>query len=409
MREMWCWLGRKSILIVSLIGLLAFSGCGAMGQSFTLEDATAAGMLMPFNELAGADFGSDFEVVEVVRQDLIGNARIAFQLYFPIREALVFTANEGDLTLYVRRGQAVQEGDILARLSFDATVELELAHFNANQRLRQFEEILTSERERRQAAIADLRAESGYEQQTALEIQRLETGLQIFELTNQARGYALREDVAAIYQLLTGENLIAPFDGIVLAINYIGTNTRITVADCSVFFLKFETFFEPERRRQHYDLMGHGDIVAMRSLETYDDEHGEEQPYLQFDAQVVTEVWASGRRMLYTYLLRPVHEERLFDALEQLAEELDEEVDSRHPLYILMQKTIFADVDVVYASNALTLPAGAIREEANEYYVFIYNDGNHGKRYVQVDGTRLGGYVTVLSGLDEGTKVVILP
>ena len=410
MREMWYWSGRKSILAVLLIGLLVFSGCTAVGQGFTLEDATAAGMLLPFEELAGADFGSEFEVVEVIRQDLITNAQIPFWLNFPVRETLTFTATEGDLTLYARIGQAVQEGDVLARLAFDSTVELELAYFNANQRLRRFEESFTTERQRRLSAIAALRAEPS-SSQTALEIQHLETGLQVFELTNQANREALQDEVGTWYQLLTGEYIIAPGDGMVIAIDGTGPQTSITIADCSVFFLRFVMERRPELRRQHYDLMGHGEIFTLHSAETYEDEYGEEHPYLQFDARVVTDIWASGERNLFIYSLRPVDKDGLLDVLNSLVEEFNEEFDGgyAHPLYILLQKDIVTDVEVVHAPNALTLHTRAIREEGSQNYVFIYNDGNPGKRFIQVDSARVGNYVSILTGLDEGTKVVIMP
>jgi multidrug efflux pump subunit AcrA (membrane-fusion protein) len=56
----------------------------------------------------------------------------------------------------------------------------------------------------------------------------------------------------------------------------------------------------------------------------------------------------------------------------------------------------------------VTVPLAAVHEEDRRTFVYIYDEGRLGKRYVQAGFTG-GGYVQIISGLEAGVRVVILP
>jgi hypothetical protein len=67
-----------------------------------------------------------------------------------------------------------------------------------------------------------------------------------------------------------------------------------------------------------------------------------------------------------------------------------------------------AQMEVVLAASSVTLPMAAVHEEDRRTFVYIYDEGRLGKRYVQA-GFSGGGYTQIISGLEAGARVVILP
>ena len=389
-------LDRK--LIIAIFGLLLFGACGEAAQhSLGLADAEAAGIIMPQSVHFETSDSQDFQMIEATRQDITTNAVLTAQLVFPMEQHLHFQAQEGSLTLLVENGQIVREGDVLARLTFEVDARLEIEYSAARLRFEQFEAEFMREQSERLTAIEEAR------QEALPELALLEIGLERFVFNGNITRNTMRNEMTMLSEMLQGEDIIAPFDGMI--ISAIGGpynlrwNPRImTIVDYTVFFYQF-TIATDHPVMNLYNTIGQGDIITLRSNERHEVD-GVEQPVLEFDARVVTDSWASGARRSFIYWLTPVDMEGLLEDARLLDEE--------NPLYNMFDMSFTAQIEIVRAANSITLPNAAVNDEDRRSFVHIYNDGRLGKRYVET-GVRGAGYVQIISGLEDGAQVVILP
>ena len=406
------------VIILPIFGLFFFAACATGEQSdFTLADAETAGLIMSRAHFEAVADEGGFEVVRVELQDITAGTTFMAPIVFPVERQLRFQATEGAIGLYVEVGQRVREGDVLARLTSGMDTRLELDHFAARQRLEQFEEGFETELERRRleieaagenmAALDEDEDTSEYaKRQAYLGLQLLELGLERFVFSGGITRDTLQNQVSVLYNLIDGEEITAPFDGIVTFLISrpfdLGTNPPIvTIVDDSVFFFEI-TMGDTQPMIDRYDNIRHGDIITLRAVGRQDAD-GTERPVLEFDARVVTESWASGMRGLFTYWLKPVDMQSFHEAMQII------ETGGLPGPHNLLNLAIRANVEVVQGQNSLVLPNAAVRlEEPNNNYVFIYNNGRPGKRFIQI-GIRSGGIVEIISGLEAGAEVVILP
>jgi len=360
----------------------------------TLQNAEATGLIMPLDALAAGDENLSHQTARVELNDIIVTANFTSSIVFPIQQDLEFDATEGELLILIEEGSRVAAGDAIARLAFGMDTRLELEFFSANQQLVQSHTDFAAEQARRQAEIAA--APSG-----SLEQQLLQTQLARFELSSQTAINNLEYAVANLENRLLGEVIYAPFDGVITFIAHPNHNIRwnpviATIIDDSRFYFQI-TIGDATQALGRYNNIGHGDILALRSTARHT-VGGIEQPMLDFEAQVVSDSWASGLRSNFTYLLTPADKQGFLDDVAAVGIEL----------HHLTDLAIMAHVYIVHAYNAPTLPSDAVRLEEPLNYVFVYNNGRLSRRYVQV-GARAGGLSEILSGIDIGTEVVILP
>jgi multidrug efflux pump subunit AcrA (membrane-fusion protein) len=395
-----------------ITGALLVSACGADArQGYGLADAEAAGIIMPLDALDGAAGGNVPEIIEASERDITTGTVLTAQLVFPIARHLNFQGQDGEVTLIAENGQHVNEGDVLALLISEADDRLEIAYLAASRRLEQFEANFDREHRARSAEIRQARErmaalDGNARRQAALELELLRIGLERFVYTSTATREAIRDEVIALSEMLDGEEIAAPFDGMVVSIDSgpyaLRWNPRImTIADPNTFFYQI-TLSADQTQSNRYNIMGLGDIITLRSTERHMS-GGVERPILEFDARVVTDSWAGGIRERFTYWLVPVDMEGLLETVRAL-----DTGNPDNPLYTLFGLSFTAQIEIVLATNSVTLPLAAVHEEDRRSFVYIYNDGGLGKRYVQT-GFTVGGYVQIISGLEAGAKVVILP
>jgi len=400
--------------LVSLIfGLFFFAACTTGEQSnFTLADAESAGLIMSQAQFEDAVEDGSFEIVQAELQDITAVSTFVAPIVFPTEQFLYFQAREGALNVYVEMGQRVRQGDLLARLTFEMDARLELDYFAARQRLEQFEEGYAAEHSRRTAEIAAARenmadldedTDEDTRRQAYLQLQLLELGLQRHIFNSNSTRSTLQSQAAALSELTTGEEIVAPFDGIVTFVvsppHNLGIGPPIVaIADDSIFFFQITS-------NERYNIIRHGDILDLR-VAGMQEVDGVYQPLLEFDARVVTESWASGMRDEFTYWLVPVDMDSFNQGVQLI------ETDGLPGIHNLIGSIIRTNIEAIHVQNSLVLPTSAVRfEEPRHHYVFVYNDGRPSRRFVQV-GIQVGarsGATQIISGLEAGTQVVILP
>jgi hypothetical protein len=390
---------------------LLVSACGAgVRQGFELADAEAAGIILPQSAHDGAAGGRAFEIAEASERDLSTIISLTAQLIFPIERQLGFGGQEGEVALLAENWQLVSEGDVLALLTFDHDARLEIAYQAASQRLEQLEAEFDREHRARSAEMRETRARmaassGNARRQASLELELLGIGLERFIYLSEAARSALEDEVLALAGKLDAEEIVAPFDGMVVSVDggpyALRWNPPImAVVDHSIFFYQL-TLSAEHPLMNRYSIMGLGDKITLRSTQRHT-VGGIERPILEFDALIVTDSWAGGVREAFTYLLVPVDMEGLIDTVRAL-----DMGDPNNPLHTLFSLRFTAQIEVSLTATSLALPIAAVHEEDRRTFVYIYNDGRLNKRYVQA-GFSVGGYVQIISGLEAGAKVVIL-
>jgi len=422
---------RKGYLCLLFFGLIFFAACGAIEPLPSLEDAEAAGIIMSRAYFDNAQ-PDDHEIVLVEQQDIKVDVSYTASVVFPIQQDLHFQALAGELSLYAEVGQRVQQGDLLARLTFDKDTRLELDIFTARQRLDQFNADFTTERSRRTAAIAAAREsiaalyndDNDYDyddendngnnneytrQQIYLEIRLMETDLERYIFNSSITRTELQHELDILEGLLGGEEIRAPFDGLIIycarptaAIHW--NPTIITIVDDDVLYFQI-TMNVGQPPMGLYSNIRHDDIITI-ATRTIHEVNGVERPLLEFDARVVTDSWAArGNRTQHTFWLVPADFQSFYDDVLLI------ETDGLPGLHLLQDVALQAQVEVTLALNSPVLPVAAVRFEDRirdpQNYVFVYSNGILGRRFVET-GAQAGGYVQIISGLDVGIQVVII-
>jgi len=373
---------------LAIFGLFLLSACGrGEQQTFALADAEDYGIIISYEAVVEWEL----QVAEAIRQDITGEENFVAQLVFPITEHLHLQNTRGELTLLAEEGQRVMEGDVLARLVFDADARAEMNYLTARRNLEQIEENFTQEHNERLSQISDARAriaglEGNARRRALLELELLEVGLERFLLVGRTNRDTARDEVAAIEHALTTEEIIAPFDGMISFVtshpNNLDRNPRIiSIVNDDVFFFRLS-------HSHNFNIMGRGDIVTL-SVDGF-----------EFDTQVVTDSWAGGERSSFTYWLAPMSSNDIYEAALSAGAE--------NPMLTLLNARTTARVDTIRAVDTIVLPRRAFRNDGRGDFVYVYNDGRTSKRYINA-GLRTTNYGQVISGLEPGTQVVISP
>ncbi|MCL2226350.1 MAG: hypothetical protein FWB97_01790 [Oscillospiraceae bacterium] len=412
-------LGRKNrppIFALAILALLFLNACGnhVHDADHGVAQAVHAGIIRGLPQYGEAQLGDRaFQVTQATVRNLARDLSLGPRLIFPIGETVSILQTEGEMTFFVQSGDIVREGDVLGRHDFAVERRNELSYSVAREQLDRFNREFSRERRRRLDEIAQARtrlsaATETERQRLSLSLRQLEVDLELYTMRSETTRDELSAQVAEAASLLGSEELFAPFDGMVANVFYVGgmagffgrASIEIDIVDPSVFFFEVivrDIFFTTN----HYNVLGHGDIIPMRAGLFPEDEGEEGEPtIIEFQARVVTESWAAGMRGPFTYWLSPVDEEGLLETLR--------EIDDGHPLNTLRRMRLGAGVQVVDVPDSLTLPIGVVHSEGDARFVYIYNDGRLGKRFIHA--VPLGDrYMHIITGLDAGTEVVINP
>ena len=399
-------LGRRAYKIIALaICSLMLAACTA-DSGMSREEAVELGIIAPYGqELTIGTLNFAYASLG----DLTTNTTVQANVNFTNFEQVEFSRTDGTVEIFVQDGQSVYEGQLLARQTFGMNVAAELSLFSATQRLEEFDRDFNTERNRQLAAIADARA-AGL---SNLEIELLEIALELFEIRSADTRIGIASNLEFQQSTLIGEEIFAPFDGIVLWVNSFAShmpwswNIGVVAHNDSITFNAWHDTSENTGRLAHFDILRYGETYLVRSERPRTlAELGLGATHFSVYARVASDARMSGNQWHF-YTLIPLDENDIIEtmlAIDPYA----------HPLYTIWQfGTLEVAVEVVLAQDAVLVPIRGLRTEQvharlTRHYVIVYEDGNLGRRYVQL-GELTANHAQILSGLDVGARVVLLP
>jgi len=393
--------------MMGLLFLVACTNDNDANSRDSKAEAVLQGRIMSIETALGDVARPDISIVMAGLGNIDHTINLSASMVFPVQYPMYLRRSEGDFTLHVDPGQYVNEGDILAHLSYEnESMEINLAE--ARWRLEEFDrETLTLELARQMELEAARQALDSVDDanwvQQALRLQQLELSYERFQIDRINARDRLVQNLTNLDELLAGEYLIAPANGMVLSTlrtDVLRGNPRIlTLVDSQNFFFGVSVVAQHLRTLpiSHSTIIRYGSIIPIRSQAT-DSETGE--PILQFYARVVSDPWGAGHRINLDFLLVPADMESFLEALYKL--------DPYNPMYKLTQLTLIATVSITMVENSVLLPISAINPEDYRSFVYVYEYGRLSKRYVLI-GISFAGYVHIIDGVEPGTQVVILP
>ena len=382
------------------------------GQVFTLEDAVLAGVIIDWEYIPVQEQPDEYTLTSPVIQELVDKRVLQANLFYPVEKDLFFVNVEGEVSIFVEEGQHVSRGDLLATLSFDVDERHYIDYNAAVAHLTRLEQEFNRERTRQRNEISKAREEEQPEEVIRL----LEINLQRNNFMNGLTIDGLEKEISDLKKSLGTEEIIAPYDGMVFSVfqgNSIELDTsarrmmRIVDPDEFFFQISVSTTHSIET---HYNIMGHGDIVTLRErTDSNTDDEGLSASRIEFEARVVTDSWAAGQRQHIAYLLKPLDIDGLIDKLLLL--------DNSDPVLTLRNLRLSTTLEYVATPKGITLPVATIHREHvydlrnqitdEQHFVFIFVDGKVEKRSIDM-GMTIGGYVQIITGIDEDAKVVVL-
>jgi len=212
-----------------------------------------------------------------------------------------------------------------------------------------------------------------------LQLEKMEIDFEMFMKNSEKRLAEIQKQFEETVELLSGERIYAPFDGMVRYItnknfsaDVFNGEHLVTLYDTSVYQVIVE--------RANTDLMRFGDIVEI----LYGDE-------FVFNAKVVSDPLVNFRSPPLdsgVFILQPLN----------FTEDVSYFDDPT--------RRLTAQYKIVDLDDVVLVPKQAIRTEDQNRYVYIYENGVQKKRYVQT-GLEYQGEVQILSGLEIGQEVII--
>ena len=304
---------------------------------------------------------------------------------------LSFEREEVRLTeVFVSLDQVVSQGDVLAIGEFDTReLEEELEVLRLSIELAQ--QGMERDQWQHQNLLADMIWErdlmtDAYEIQTQnLRIRRQELLMERDWNQQDSRLEIYHEQLDELYELLEGEKIIAPFDGVIVHLR--DTDRSGVVVSNEDIIVRM---IDPNRMQLvvtgHIELIRVGDVFPA-ILERHN---------FEFELQVVSDpITTDTREEVYTFVLQPVDREGFWSSLAEFGIE--------YSAFRTMSITGFPTRHEI--NNVLTIPVRALNDYDDASYVLIYVDGHIKRRFVDV-GFRDDENVQILSGLEEGQMVV---
>ncbi|MCL2500235.1 MAG: biotin/lipoyl-binding protein [Defluviitaleaceae bacterium] len=404
-------------LILLAAGLLLLSACGntletEQSREAALAQAIADGYLLP----PGTELPQP-ETTVVTRRTLTHvEADVLSPVYLIQRHLYFDTPTRTLAAIHVERGQRVRAGDVLAELvplDIEAAERLFLRQRNAQIELERADRDFNNERERRLVHLERVRdelelADDDEWPRLALDLNRLELTYRQFLLNNEQNRARLVQQLENINDQIAGDQIIAPFDGIVLFSSIITPGTLmqgrpriITLAKEDSLRFQFEyhevgnllAWYDYTRSTRAAILYRHGDILPMVMTIPA------EEISVEFQVRVVNDTWVLRGRSSGNILFEPTD----WDALHEAFGTYDV-----NPA--MARIPIFSVESVIHAYDVLSIPMAAINTVNDRIYVYVNDQGNLRRQNVTLgvrDITMRERYTEVLSGLHEGQEVVV--
>jgi multidrug efflux pump subunit AcrA (membrane-fusion protein) len=388
---MKCLLNRNVplALICSLALLLPACADSAASADDGLAAAVSEGIIiMP--DTKGTDV-SDYPMAAVKRGDIERYSDLSIRPEGAFHRDLRFERDEGRLrALNVSMWQEVKEGDVLAEIVFDGEA-LETDRRQLLLRIEQFENQYNNEVMSWMNRLEDAKAFTHDTDESLWELhqlsyKKLELEYERFLYQRELSRLDFAEQLEAIDERLEGEQLLAPFDGVISYIFNVrleGTvrswQRVVTIIDHSrVFF----TMTAPK------DVVRYGDVFPVV------DRSGD----IRFDVRVISDpVSPLQPEGAYNFWLKPENPEQ-FIAL--MAEHEVEAIS-------LGGMSLSASPLSMTARNVLIIPRRAVQPEDRKNFVWVFEDETLKKRYVKT-GLAYADEIQIITGLDEGQLVVLM-
>ena len=388
-------ISKTTLLALLLASLLPITSCTSLIQVDVVSEeahqmAIEAGIISEVEMRYDREFRG--QLAEVVVADIV-TAQEAVRIGFDtslIRD-LSFEREEVRLTeVFVSLDQVVSEGDVLAIAQFDTReLEEELEILRLATLLAQ--EGMERDQWQHENLLADMRWERGlmtdaYEIQTQnLRIRRQELLMERDLNQQEYRLEAYHEQLDELYELLEGDKIIAPFDGVIVSLR--DTDRSGTVVSNEDITIRM---IDPTRMQlvvtDHIGLIRVGDVFPA----TF------ERHNFEFEVQVVSDpITTDTREEVYTFVLQPIDREGFWNSIAEFGVE--------YSAFRTMTITGFPTRHEI--NNVLTIPVRALNDYDDAVYVLIYEDGDIKRRFVDV-GFQDDENVQILSGLEEGQLVV---
>jgi len=399
---------RKLLCITYLFCLLALSSaCNVIETStLSLDAAQTEGLIYISDEVHEIER----QVVTAKYRDMTTTAVFSAQMHLPVIRRLQFNEPAGVVETHVANGDHVVQGQHLITLHFseeDFTIDRtrlvnQLAQHDRNTMFTENNLITT---------VNDAQANFDAAGSRDLEIMSLrlslaQAELNMFRQTAQAARQVIMDAINEIDETMAGERLYAPFDGFITHIvrNNSTLNTRsqvVTIVDYGQFAIEVSPSGDglnavPNEVNRAL-IFRLNDVVQVRTNRNFNMGDGQPARHFEFDAIVASDPWGAGIRSSFSSILNPIDRDAFMLNVANSEIEFSQ---------LLTQRF---DVEVTFniAPYNVTLPNEAIQVIDGAAIVVLYHDGVLNRRFVTL-GVRQGGYTQVISGLDEGAKVVVM-
>lgn len=393
-------LNRKAFLILLLMSILVFSACSGLNaetvdkaSEAAYEQAVADGLIAEAaRDSAGNDAIYDMATVEI--KNVSRESMITAKFHIPAQRSLTFKRDYGRLKgVYVEPGQRVNKDDVLAEIIFDqAELQTEREQFMI--KFRQFEQRFINDDDAWKNNIAKQRDSFSNDMDEAeaeihqLKLMKMELEYERFLYNSERAREDYQKQLKEIDERLEGEQILAPYDGIISYTNSSKNGTLIRN------WMRMATIIDDSEVQiimtGPIDILRFGDVFEAQSSRNED---------LNFTVRVVSDPIVQENRLgQYDYLAEPVDLAQLRSVAEASASTL-----------VAFYNLSFTVNPVAFEmNNVLVVPRDAVKQEDQKNFVYIYEDGTMKKRYVQT-GLLLFAEIQIISGLEAGQVVLITP
>jgi len=361
-----------------LLLLLNTAACQETGAAADISQAVQEGLLISPEAMVAGSMA--FTTVEAQPGRMVQYSDISLNLHFPLTVDLSFERSGGRLSYRnATNMQFVEEGEILFSVRFDEDA-LRVEEQQLTLRMNDAERRHNSERSRRRQNITDFRGQtsadlSELEQQIrALRLEALEADYQELIRQFQVQRRDQNRQLDEIRSKLQGEDIVAPFDSVIVWADPIRLNSVIENWMILVTLYDYRTF--RLEGRSVPGIFRHGDIVDVEV-------RGRSTQQARIVSDPLTQSGGAGHN--YTFIL----------------ESINPYVDASY----FYQRNLSAN-PVLIEAEGIIVPTRAIHSEDNRRYVYIYEDGVIRKRYVRT-GFFYMGTTQILDGIDLGQLVVL--
>jgi biotin carboxyl carrier protein len=403
------------VVAACLVFLAACTGRGGpSNHDETLAAVIAEGKLL--SHALGVEAAA-FNLYTVGEHNLVREHSIPASVVFARSRSLAFERDGNYFDGFtVRVGQFVNEGDVLAIANHEPTdIQLEQLR-QAREAQERVRHELQQEAYRIQAEIEYTKIALGVAgpeewERLTIRLGLLELDLQQFNTDAETRRRETAEQVEEIERRLGGEEILAPFDGVIASIAtaarvgnpVIARQQMLVIDDVSSLMLRAAPVADP---RRFVEFMFEWEVpVTLR--------YGNVVPVTvmghTFDVRVANDPFTETLYDNPSYFLTLIDPGDIGPVLE--------EVD--HNWQMVRYFSFNVDVTNYLYGGGMQIPFQAIHHDVNRPYVLLYDDGFAGRRYITQSHYFTVGlfdlpfpgwgrvYWHVLCGVEPGQRVIL--